>query len=843
MSNNLLQPDSDALHQSAIDVITHVGNVMSEGCAILREHDRLLAENQGGNRLGAEIKAIEEDIRHVNEKLERVKRKELTMTIVAPTSAGKSTIINAIAGQDLLPSRNDAMTVLPTEIVFSREVTRPKLILDKALMTLLREVRGQLHQKLQRIGLEEAVKQATKNDFPRENVIREILNSSSVSSQSEVDESNSIQAELIRINDLLRLCGIFGVATGFLSSLSEIPRIEVPFPPLLSPLKDSGLGTLALVDTPGPNEDKSLNLVNVVEDRLKVSSLVLVVVDYRTITQPENQAKVKKLVDEIAAIKGRDRIYIIVNKIDARDPNNPEDLTAEQILNLVKTKYEVDDPQNRVFEMSSIKGFLATNFQREQEIYQPTELRKRKSFEALGQKYYSDYWEDRKEDISLSEMDKAANKYWQKSGFADFMEKAIAPLVTDAAPSMITIKGALNDISQKFASFLSCLSKQKGILERDVQQLEEQINVLEAELKEVISIYTSLKWQEEFLSYNNSIFSENKEKINKAMHDVQSEFREFFEHQLDILWNRLIKLNVSEDSRHYLVIINPTYMNVSMLQEIVNFNRVCCIKINKIFDELCDQIKNLQSQYIEDVNYYLNSDNIFIHEIHKKMQKELNQEFLLNKDKYTNYYQYSTEVVKKKCNAYEANISKYEERLKKYESSSTIVGNTKIYWGEDLPDFINTGYVSYDPINTLNPYRHHPYKNSTLIEISSRRLGTKTVYVYLFSQEVVSGIRSSYIDKESSFVSVLNLYSNLLSEDESKNIVVSTPGEDITIILWNRHHLFQEYEEYLRQSIETSKKIQNSYAIFVSQYNQFLGKTANLEKDLKYLQKYFDNIK
>jgi len=98
MSNNLLQPDSDALHQSAIDVITHVGYVMSEGCGILREHDRLLAENQGGNRLEAEIKAIEEDIMHVNEKLEKVKRKELTMKIVA-TSAGKSTIINAIANR------------------------------------------------------------------------------------------------------------------------------------------------------------------------------------------------------------------------------------------------------------------------------------------------------------------------------------------------------------------------------------------------------------------------------------------------------------------------------------------------------------------------------------------------------------------------------------------------------------------------------------------------------------------------------------------------------------------------------------------------------------------------
>ncbi|QJB43294.1 hypothetical protein [Dolichospermum flos-aquae] len=105
MSNNLLQPDSDALHQSAIDVITHVGNVMSEGCGILRDHDK----NQGGNRLEAEIKAIE---KHIG---------------------------------------------------------------DKALMTLLREVWGQLHQKLQRIGLKEAVEQATKNDFPRENVIREIF--------------------------------------------------------------------------------------------------------------------------------------------------------------------------------------------------------------------------------------------------------------------------------------------------------------------------------------------------------------------------------------------------------------------------------------------------------------------------------------------------------------------------------------------------------------------------------------------------------------------------------------------------------------------------------------------
>ena len=69
------------------------------GVALLREHDRLLAENQSDYRLDAEIKAIDESLRYVKGDLEKVKLRELTMTIVAPTSAGKSTIINAIAGQ------------------------------------------------------------------------------------------------------------------------------------------------------------------------------------------------------------------------------------------------------------------------------------------------------------------------------------------------------------------------------------------------------------------------------------------------------------------------------------------------------------------------------------------------------------------------------------------------------------------------------------------------------------------------------------------------------------------------------------------------------------------------
>ena len=317
-------------------------------------------------------------------------------------------------------------------------------------------------------------------------LIREIFNSS-VFPLSEEVESDDIQPALIKINDLLRLCGIFAISTGFLSSLSEIPRIKVPFPSLLSPLKDLGLGTLVLVDTPGPSEDKSLDLMNVVKDRLKASSLVLVVVDYTKIGQTD-PAKVKKLVDEIAAVKGRDRVYIIVNKIDDRDPNNPEDLNTQQILNLVKTKYEIDDPQNRVFEMSAREAFLATNFQRENKIYQLTELRGKKSFEALGQEYYAKHWKTKKMTATLEEMQKAANEFLEDSGFAGFIDKAITPLV----PSIITIKSTLNENSDRFTSFLSCLREQKGILERDIQRLEIEINQLEIEILAINSHITNI---------------------------------------------------------------------------------------------------------------------------------------------------------------------------------------------------------------------------------------------------------------------------------------------------------------------------------------------------------------
>jgi hypothetical protein len=827
---------------------------MNEGVALLRDHDRLLVENQSDHQLDSEITAINENLRLVNESLKRVKLGELTMTIVAPTSAGKSTVINAIAGQDLLPSRNDPMTVLPTEIVFSREVAKPELFLSEDLMTLLPKVWRLLHQELEEIGLEKAFEQATKKHFPRENVIQEIFKGSSVAFQSEVKESNRIQGELIRINDLLRLCGIFGIVT----DLSQMPRIEVPFPPELSSL--AGLGTLVLVDTPGVSEGEFLNLVNVVKERLEASSLVLVVVDYKNIKQTET---VKKLVDKIAAVKGRDRIYIIVNKIDARDLNNSEELTTQQIFNLVKTQYEIDDPQNRVFEMSALEAFLATNFQREEQICSPTKLRESKSFDALGQKYYAKSWRTQKTIVTLEEMQKAADECLQDSGFVAFRDKAIAPLVTDAAPSMITIKGALNDISQKFADFLSCLSNQKGILEWDIQQLGIEINQLEIDLIETISICKNKECQEEMISSLMDIF--NREIICVIDRD-RNILLEKFNRDLDVLWERLLLLEpsgINKDSSRYL--------NVSRAREITNFIKEAYQIIDKNYRQITLNLKEkLLNQLNIQINYYYKSiftqdENIFFNKFIER----------INSHDYSTYINNLQKKITKILDFQLYHFNGVERKLCEEESRSIQKGKAMVvlqdqllpYWigkPREWLDSMNVSSSSYKHFSAEGSvpchtkfFVHKPHKSNDQDEIQIIKNGIEMAYnrphyTFTLSSSELDEATSYYVTKQVIIDYIETFFTKYWGESGRGGLsdCVDSAKEDISIeiqalfkvdvevFIEERDKFLKKYEKDLQSSIKIAKEKQSVYRILKNKYFQLLDKIANLENDLKYQQEY-----
>jgi hypothetical protein len=60
-------------------------------------------------------------------------------------------------------------------------------------------------------------------------------------------------------------------------------------------------------------------------------------------------------------------------------------------------------------------------------------------------------------------------------------------------------------------------------------------------------------------------------------------------------------------------------------------------------------------------------------------------------------------------------------------------------------------------------------------------------------------------------------------------------------IIFQQEKIFlKEYENDLQRSLNTNKETLKQYLPLEKEYIQFLGKTANLEKDLKYQQEYFN---
>ncbi|MFM8294265.1 MAG: hypothetical protein ACKN9E_06930, partial [Microcystaceae cyanobacterium] len=85
MSNSLLQPDPEALRESAIAVITYVRDAMNEGVDLLTDHNRLLIENQSDHRLDGEIGAIDDNLRLVNDSQQLLMRSQVRIYGPSPS--------------------------------------------------------------------------------------------------------------------------------------------------------------------------------------------------------------------------------------------------------------------------------------------------------------------------------------------------------------------------------------------------------------------------------------------------------------------------------------------------------------------------------------------------------------------------------------------------------------------------------------------------------------------------------------------------------------------------------------------------------------------------------------
>ena len=275
------------LQQDVIELLGEISDLMNRASTALSSDN---VDNKYAD--------FEKQIRNETSLVENL---ELRMAIVAPMKAGKSTIVNAVAGQDILPSRNSAMTTLPTEIIFDADLDQPVLTLSAEVLSVFQDTLVSLREKINEQGLETVKERLA--PYPHlqkmpELIIKELKVGESIPRKSEGHKK--IAHTLTSLNDIVRLCSILDPQSDPIQYLEDVPRIQTPFWRSVEDNKESKTqGKLVIVDTPGPNEaGENLRLQAVVAEQLSKSSIVLIVLDF---TQLKNEAaeKVKQDVQRV----------------------------------------------------------------------------------------------------------------------------------------------------------------------------------------------------------------------------------------------------------------------------------------------------------------------------------------------------------------------------------------------------------------------------------------------------------------------------------------------------------------------------------------------------------------
>lgn len=507
---------SDALKPNVQDLQTDVIDLLGQISSLMHRASTALSSDSAGEKYGEFQQEVADAARNV-EKL------ELMMAIVAPMKAGKSTIINAIVGQEILPSRNAAMTTLPTEIVFNAELTEPILTLNAEILSVFQETYIALQRKIQTLGTERMHDKIAQ--YPHlEDLLQEIQDTVGFPTRARTSGREEIIKALTGLNDIIRLCSLLEPSKDPLGQLIDVPCIETPFWRSQKTDEPEMLGNLVIVDTPGPNEaGENLRLASVVAEQLKKSSMVLIVLDF-TQLKTEAAEKVKKDVQQVINLRGKENLYVLINKVDQR---RKVDMTPEQVRQFVAAEFGIGNSgdTDRVFEVSAIQAFSAANFMREVQQRPGVAIAEMETAEALAQEALGSRWEEKLEETSLEELQSEAEYLWKKSGFAPFLERAINALMAEAAPRCIMsalkiAQGRLVELHDDVKLRSSAINEDEEKLRLEVGALKDDLYRLEVcrnRLREVDTIKAQL--QQDL----NRILKELKDKCNVSIENFFSE--------------------------------------------------------------------------------------------------------------------------------------------------------------------------------------------------------------------------------------------------------------------------------------------------------------------------------
>ncbi|HDS4218267.1 TPA: dynamin family protein [Escherichia coli] len=399
-------------------------------------------------------------------------RREMVLAVVGTMKAGKSTTINAIVGQEILPNRNRPMTSVPTLIRHVPGKTEPVLHLEH--IQPVRNLLITLQEKLATPAGQQVAQTLQQTGDTRE--LLDILTDDGWL-KNEYHGEEEIFTGLASLNDLVRLAAAMGSEFPFdeYAEVQKLPVIDVEFSHLVG--MDECQGTLTLLDTPGPNEAGQPQMEVMMRDQLQKASAVLAVMDYTQMNSKVDE-EVRKELNAIADVSVG-RLFVLVNKFDEKDRNGDG---ADAVCQKVPAMLNSDVlPASRVYPGSSRQAYLANRALHE--------LRKNGTLpvdEAWVDDFVREAFGRMKKDYVCKDSELAtegATDLWEGSLIDQLITEVI--LSSHSRAAALAVDSAAAKLMQNAENISEYLSLRHQGLMQSIQSLQAHITSLLEDIREI----------------------------------------------------------------------------------------------------------------------------------------------------------------------------------------------------------------------------------------------------------------------------------------------------------------------------------------------------------------------
>ena len=432
----------------------------------------VLSDSKNENRLLFDKQKALKRIEELEGEQIKTARREMVLAVVGTMKAGKSTTINAIVGQEILPNRNRPMTSVPTLIRHVPGKTEPVLHLEH--IQPVRNLLITLQEKLATPAGQQVAQTLQQTGDTRE--LLDILTDDGWL-KNEYHGEEEIFTGLASLNDLVRLAAAMGSEFPFdeYAEVQKLPVIDVEFSHLVG--MDACQGTLTLLDTPGPNEAGQPQMEVMMRDQLQKASAVLAVMDY---TQMNSKADedVRKELNAIADVSAG-RLFVLVNKFDEKDRNGDGADTVRQKVPAMLNSDVL--PASRVYPGSSRQAYLANRALHE--------LRKNGTLpvdEAWVDDFVREAFGRMKKDYVCKDSELAtegATDLWECSLIDQLITEVI--LSSHSRAAALAVDSAAAKLMQNAENISEYLSLRHQGLMQSIQSLQAHITSLLEDIREI----------------------------------------------------------------------------------------------------------------------------------------------------------------------------------------------------------------------------------------------------------------------------------------------------------------------------------------------------------------------